>query len=138
MLKQARAGSIIVLLFLVSGLFQPAIAAPGDKYLQGYIDAMLRFELGLETVIVTVSDGEVTLDGIGNKDEQKRVKRRLLGIKGVNAVSLVGQEDSKLKKITSRRLLFTPAIADPRSPRFSASWHNYLGNNTLKDRKSVV
>ena len=124
MLKHARAGSIIALLFLASALPLPAFAASDDNYLRGYIEALLRFELNLEDVAVKVTDGAVTLDGINDKDEGQRVRQRLAGVKGVAYVSVVGENGGTPKKITRRRLLFTPAIADPRSPRFSAAWHN--------------
>ena len=134
-----------------------------DDYLKGYISALMEFELRRKNVGVQVRGGHVTLTGLDDDDGQRLTAMKLKTIPGVQAVSFglpttaapahaVTQVQTSAERTTSqprttgtrsladkwtKRLLFKPAIADPRSPRFAAAWHNYLGNSRLKNVGAV-
>jgi hypothetical protein len=129
----------------------PAKAEPYDDYLKGFISVLLRFELHQPDISVDVKSGHVSLAGLADNIRQAEVRQRLLTIDGVRGVTF---EKSNVQKIAragqpkvtnhtgiktkwSKRLLFAPAIADPRSPRFSAGLHNYLGNSKLSSVGTV-
>lgn len=135
-----------------------------DDYLKGYISALMEFELRRPNIAVQVQDGHVTLNGLDDDYSQRMAAMKLQTIQGVRVVSFgvsavaksvhiagtaaqsrpeetasqaVTSDDQATQDSWTKRLLFKPAIADPRSPRFAAASHNYLGNSRLKNVGAV-
>jgi hypothetical protein len=147
---------LAIFIFTTTVLAGSARADTSDDYLKGFISALMKYELHRQNVRVSVLNGDVTLHGIDDAYGQSRTRLKLQGLEGVRGISFGDNAKNSVAsakkmlppKITTRpemssedqwtkRLLFSPAIADPRSPRFSASWHSYLGNSRLSNVGSV-
>jgi hypothetical protein len=146
--------SATLALVLMTAFSVPAKAEPYDDYLKGFISVLLKFELHQPDISVDVKSGHVSLTGLAENTRQADMRKRLLAIDGVRGVTFGksnaqnvthntqpktrNQNNVVVDKIKwSKRLLFAPAIADPRSPRFSAGLHNYFGNNKLSSVGTV-
>ena len=127
-----------------------AKAEPHDDYLKGFISVLLKFELHQPDISVDVKSGHVSLAGLADSTRQADVRQRLLAVDGVrgvtfgktNVLNITPKASSRKVAMAGKykwpkRLLFAPAIADPRSPRFSAGLHNYFGNNKLSSVGTV-
>ena len=146
-------GAALALVF-VTAFSAPAKAEPYDDYLKGFISVLLKYEQHQANISVDVKSGHVSLAGLAENTSQADVRKRLFAINGVRGVTFgkanapnithnAQPKPANLKAATagkykwSKRLLFAPAIADPRSPRFSAGFHNYFGNNKLSSVGTV-
>jgi len=128
-----------------------AEASRDPAYLKGYADALLAHVLQLPTLRAEVKNGVAIIEDSLSAAVQKRIRSSLLKIDGIEnvkftteakfaktAAAVVAENTPAAKKKKwTRRLLFRPPIADPRAPRFSAGWQNYLGNNSLTNVGAV-
>jgi hypothetical protein len=145
----------LLLFTLLLALPAPARASLSDDYVKGYISALISLDPQLEDIKVEVTKGRAILTGF--KDDESRARtvnkwKKIADLKNVkflpetvpatklqrtgNNNDKAGAENPGEVKFT-RRLLFAPAIADPRSPRFSAAFNGYMGNNKLDNVASV-
>jgi hypothetical protein len=131
---------------------QAAWTAPDDAYLRGYAAAVLDRELHVSTASLRVENGVVALPAadVAGADRET-VRRALAGIPGVTAVRFMetGSPDETAREraatapatVEARTTrengllptgeLFSPLLADPRWPRFSAVYRNYLHDREL-------
>jgi len=134
-----------------------ASAAPGDDgYIEGYAAALLERELGRVPASLRVRNGVVTLQYSDLADaDRARVIPQLERIRGVVRVEVVeaGAQPTPPPVIVTREppkvfaeyqagllpgsVLFKPLIADPRWPRFGASWQHYIGDKHFSDLAAV-
>ena len=127
-----------------------------DSYVAGYATAVLERELDVKGSKITVKDGVITVEaaGLPQSDHEKIVKT-LAAIPGVSRVVVVElrqppatappaaspmpttaatptgpavESETPLRglEILPKGLLFSPLIADPRWPHFSASYQRFL------------
>ncbi|MDB5305163.1 MAG: uncharacterized protein JWM97_2712 [Phycisphaerales bacterium] len=142
----------------------PATAPPDDRFLAGYVAAVIERDFRLAPAIVSVDRGVVRViaKDLGAADRQ-RLLTSLQQIRGVSRVEIVeGQPASNpapANEVTpnpsgpgvetkaqprswtlfSSTSFFQPLVADPRWPNFSAAYDRYLtsGPQKLKDVGSV-
>jgi len=132
----------------------PSMAA-SDDYVKGYISALINLDPQLKNIKVDVTRGQATLRGFKEDENLAKTINKWQKITELeNVVFLTEPAPTTDQQVTSerqdvayigkpdyvkykKRLLFAPAIADPRSPRFSAGWQNYMGNNKLGSVGSV-
>jgi hypothetical protein len=139
------------------------VRPPDDRFLAGYIAAVLERDLHLGQAIVTVDRGvvRVTASDLG-ADDRQRVVAALKEIRGVTRVEIVeGQPSSNPAPanqvapnptgpgvetksqprpwaLFSNTTVFQPLVADPRWPNFSAAYDRYTSNHEkLQDVASV-
>ena len=150
--------SMLLLLLAVS----PAAAAPSDdSFIAGYAAAVLEREFSLKVPSLRVENGVVSLaaSDIATAD-RARVIAELERIRGVARVVVLepGAVPPLTQSITTTTttpaepprvltewqtgvfpggLLFAPLIADPRWPRFGASWQHYIDNKNFSDLAAV-
>ncbi|WP_142847699.1 DUF1207 domain-containing protein [Telmatospirillum sp. J64-1] len=118
----------------VALLTMAASPADGDSFLAGYVAAVLEREFGLPDQAVIVRDGVVFLE---EEAATEPVIRAVEGLRGVRAVEIAVQPDPPMPELLPDPpgegavreavllpggRLFEPLIADPRWPRFSASY----------------
>jgi hypothetical protein len=136
-----------VCLAVVLALVSVSGAAPrDDRYLAGYVAAVLERELGLPGDAALVQDGVVTIDRRRLGDAAVGdVVRRLSAIDGVtrvvvaegDAVQASAAAPAEEGVVLFPRSAFAPLVADPRWPRFSAAYQSYLGSGGLDDVTAV-
>jgi hypothetical protein len=149
--------SILILLLAVSH----AAAVPGDdSFIAGYAAAVLEREFSLTVPSLRVENGVVSLaaSDIATVD-RARVVAELEKIRGVARVVVLepGAVPPLTQSITTTTtpaepprvltewqagifpgsLLFAPLIADPRWPRFGASWQHYVGDKNFSNLAAV-
>lgn len=119
--------------------------ADDDRFLEGYVGAILEREIGIEDPIFEVRDGRVRVDLTGlSPAERDRVAAALAEVEGLDIEpadsSLNFAEGAELEEVLEmaattgalpRKPLFDPLIADPRDPRFSASLQFYDDESEL-------
>jgi len=135
--------AVLAAVFLTSIQTASAARQPAEQYRKGYVEAMLHHALGMPQASVSIVGSTVTVTVIGklNEAQESSVDTALRKIPWVRHVLFTpvlpsGIAGEKKGKWTNR-LLFSPPIADPRAPRFSASWQKYLGNNSLTNVGAV-
>ena len=136
---------VLVLLFATLGTAGPGWSASTpdptatDRFLAGYVTAVLEREFGLRGIDVPVSGGRLVLDPAQLEGaDSNAVVRSLESIEGLTvelaspdeqpAPAPTLEESQRLTAATGplpNNVLFNPLIADPRWPRFSASLHLY-------------
>lgn len=145
---------VVVLLVVEIESSRAATADPSstDRFLAGYATAVLEREFGLRNVEVRVQGGRMILDPAELEGaDQDAVTRSLEEIEGLS-VEIAGpdtaddlaptlEESQRLSAATGvlpNDTLFDPLIADPRWPRFSASFNAYDGDSDLGAVGSTV
>jgi Protein of unknown function (DUF1207) len=104
-----------------------------DRFLAGYVAAVLERDFGLPAVPVTVVDGQVRLhDRAFGRLERQQLTIALQALPGVRGVTFLeppvptaASEAAPILVLSPGRL-FEPLLADPRWPHFFASWHYYV------------
>jgi hypothetical protein len=104
-----------------------------DRFLAGYVAAVLERDFGLPAVPVTVVDGQVRLhDRAFGRLERQQLTIALQALPGVRSVTFleppvptVASKEAPILVLSPGRL-FEPLLADPRWPHFFASWHYYV------------
>ncbi len=147
--------SIVVVSVLV-GLaallsIHPAAAAPvNDEFIRGYATALLQRNFQTTVESLEVENGTIFLRGLDATDVVRdRIKSQLSSIQGVRQVviadspelQVVGKEPQitpELPAFLPRDLLFSPLLADPRWPHFSASYQRYVDGGQLKNVGSAT
>lgn len=148
--------AVLGLIFLIT----PFLISEGwayseeDRYIAGYAAAILEREMGLTQYALSVDNGVIKMDGRGVPPEMKqKIIAELNSIPGVTQVVfqdevpktgyMVGAgitENSLMKSEPGwfpKDPLFDPLLADPRWPRFSASYQNYRDNDEFDSIGSV-
>lgn len=162
-LRKAVFVHCLSVVFLVFGLLGAAFASTADdRFIAGYITAVLEREFNLHQIPVEVMEGVVRLpeDSLAGLDK-KRVIETLSAIKDVKEVHIFSSGQKNIpdpasaerptvpdagntdrtkpvehrsdSDILPRGRLFQPLIADPRWPHFSVAYHYYLDNTELKN-----
>jgi len=133
--------AVLAAVFLTSIQTASGARQPDGQYRKGYAEAMLHHVLDLPQTRVSIVGSTVTVIGKLDRADERKVDAALGKIKWIRHVLFAPQMPKKKypgkKKKWTKRLLYSPPIADPRAPRFSASWQNYLGNNSLTNVGSV-
>jgi hypothetical protein len=152
-----RASTIAVVLLVLSMMaLRPAVgraASPDDAYRAGYAAAVIERELGLEADTLQVEDGVLTLRVRDLDDETRaRLAEALATIPSLRRVRILGPDETPPPGANLARApaesgwdflppgdLFTPVLADPRWPHFSASYQHYVrsGNDELGNVAAV-
>jgi hypothetical protein len=135
---------------LTAALTLPCVVSAGteaDAYLQGYVSATLAPDQPPRTVLA-VRDGVVLLDRDAVRSEERsRIEERVEAIDRVRDVEWVASSDPRVRESQSlagtevaaaldpmeqdgfvvlpTSSIFEPLAADPRWPRFSASYQRY-------------
>jgi len=119
----------------------------GDRFLEGYVTAVLAREFPLDKVsVVEVRDGMVTLSAPALRGtELDRVTAVLTDVDGVAGVKVVDGENTVVTvsppapkpqeertSLLPKGLLFAPLLADPRWPRFSVSYRYFIDDKELE------
>lgn len=149
----------VIFLFM---LFSNTALAADDRFLMGYVSAVLEREFNLTPSSLNVEGGMVILNAEEIKDADRgQILDVLSGIQGVRSVKIVepGQrisdevfisdyqrtEEQKEKKLpekedegrkpvlAKKNRLFDPLIADPRWPHFSLAYQNYTSEEEFGD-----
>lgn len=131
--KHRHLSAAIAAIALLSTATQAQAARPDRQYLVGYAEAVLHQVLGLPGTRADVAKTTVNVSGELSDGDKARVRARLILIEGIEKVAF---PPTAVEKWT-RRLLFTPPIADVRAPRFAAAWQSYRGNNSLTNVGAV-
>ena len=101
--------------------------AQGDEFVRGYAAAILQRDFNITADAVSVTGGVVTVRADLSDAEGERLKTALGQISGVERVVLEpSQAQPSRWSWLPRREIFRPLIADPRWPRFSASYQQYI------------
>ncbi|MFP4516488.1 MAG: DUF1207 domain-containing protein [bacterium] len=136
----------MLVLVCASGHVFAATDSPGDEYILGYADALMKSEF-FGSVQIRVNDGMISFrsDDLSS-EEQRRLAQLLADIPGVKEVvpdsDPIPQDDApsvapNKKTLTEktdllpRTALFLPLLADPRWPHFAASYQYYLDEEEL-------
>jgi hypothetical protein len=132
-----------------------AAAPPDDRFLAGYVAAVLERELGVRGATVTVKDGLVTVSGAavaGRSGDVMSALRKVPGVAGVTVVAPVtsatpspvaesappgGEYRLPLGLLPSGHL-FAPLIADPKWPQFSLTYRRYFEYDEVKEAAAVT
>jgi hypothetical protein len=131
--------SVFLLLTLA---LAPTAGAEGvdgdDTYIRGYAGAVLQREFDVSAAAVSVQDGVVTIAADLSEPNLEKVRNVLMHIEGVREVR-IAEADSRPRGLAwlPRRTLFRAPIADPRWPRFSASYQRYINDHELKNVAAV-
>jgi len=122
-----------------------ARAERDDAFLAGYATAVIEREFGVRPARVEAHDGalRVELDAL-DPQERARLEPALLAIDGVGSLEVViaagaaapPAEGAGLELLPAGQL-FEPLLADPRWPRFSASFQRYVGDRELRNVAAV-
>jgi len=132
--------AVTFLLCLIS--FQSEAAQPDRQYLTGYAEAILHQVLGLRDTQLKIVGEKAVVSGNLSATQIESVcthLKKINGIEGVEFPSAKAAFSCSGKKIEkwTKRLLFSPPIADLRAPRFSAGWQSYRGNTSLTNVGAV-
>lgn len=129
-LRACRPLTIPALLFSTLTAQDPARE---DRFLAGYVAAVLERDFGLQAEPVTVIDGQVSLqDRAYGRLERQQLTIALQALPGVRSVTFVESGTTAAETagaptlVLSPGRLFEPLLADPRWPHFFASWHYYV------------
>lgn len=127
-----RIHDLTALTLLSICLLLPAAARADDNYLRGYVAAIVEREFDLTDDSVEVHRGAVTIRADLAEADAERLRILVSEIEGVTRVDVVSGDTRQLGFLwfpgTS---LFAPLLADPRWPRFSASYHYYIDDDEL-------
>jgi hypothetical protein len=118
-------------------------AGPDDAYVVGYATAILEREFSLKGVQVRFADGVVTLQG--DKWEETDKEKVAAALSKIPRVTRVAFQDGPSTPRADQRgwelfpdwRLFSPLLADPRWPHFSAAYKAYSGGDLLEKAASV-
>jgi hypothetical protein len=124
--------TILTFLFLPIALALPASARTDDDYLRGYVAAVVEREFELKSEAVEVRRGVVTIRADLSPADEERLRQVLLEVEGIRKVEVFSGETRRLGFTWfPGSSLFAPLLADPRWPRFSASYHYYIDDDEL-------
>lgn len=135
--QTARAGALAVGLLLLSSVS----AGASDDFIAGYASAILEHEFNVTGAAITVDDGAVVVvtKTLGKVDRGK-VESALRQIPGVTQVDFKEGDPASTPTVPAavqtsipeptskwlpRGFLFSPLHADPRWPRFTASYRQF-------------
>ncbi|MBI4583925.1 MAG: DUF1207 domain-containing protein [Planctomycetes bacterium] len=134
--------SLRVLAFLIWSIPSTVAAPLDDSFIAGYAAALLEREFNLRARSLIVKDGVITIraEDLAGVDRAK-VIRGLSGIPGAVRVEVVDGEEPPSVDLPvgwlPGRNLFSPLLADPRWPHFSAAYHYYIHDQELRNVGSV-
>ena len=148
----------VIAAVLTAALTLPGVVAAGteaDAYLQGYVSAVLA-PTQRSAVVLGVEDGRVLLDEERvRSDERSGVEQQVRTVEGVRGVEWVSRDDTRVRETTTlagtelsaierdgwellpEDSVFEDLTADPRWPRFSASYQGYRDDVELGKVGSV-
>lgn len=135
-------------LFMILVIINPASAAGGDSFLQGYITAVLEREFHISPESLNVRDGIVTFSSEQVADaDRERIVSAISGIQGVIHVEIKEPARDGVSAYTKTHdttqdrqgagndqgpeRLFSPLIADPLWPHFSVSYQYFTDDGGL-------
>ncbi|UCF94493.1 MAG: DUF1207 domain-containing protein [Desulfobacterales bacterium] len=151
--KSSSSPAVIAALIMLIFIFgRPTGAAQvSDEFIRGYATAVLGRDFQNMSVFFNVRRGVVYLSAPEISEvARERIRTTLSQIEGVQRVEIVdpaelpaegprteppGKEavEPEVPAFLPRGLLFTPLLADPRWPHFSASYQNYSDNDQLQN-----
>ena len=143
----------VVSLFAWGSTFIPSVQAaqPTDDFIEGYATAVVTMNFPGNVESISVENGVISIkNGRLSEEDKSSLSKTLSRIKGVVRVEFAqdkkhtvvantihGEEaailDADLPMFLPRTQLFKPLIADPRWPRFSASYQQYLKGDDLRN-----
>jgi Protein of unknown function (DUF1207) len=104
-----------------------------DRFVAGYVAAVLARDFGVANVPFTVRDGIVQLGARDfGRSERQQLSNALAALPGVRGVRFsppedaVGEPAAVATQFLSTGRLFEPLLADPRWPHFFATYDHYL------------
>jgi len=149
------------LFFLASPASDVWAAASDDAFVAGYATAVLEREFNVRAPSLRVKEGVITVtaEDLAGADREE-VLRRLSGIRGVRRVAVLGADPASTDPAATIALqpppadrgpgnvgptsdplpvgwlpeghVFSPLLADPRWPHFSASYQYYPNDKNLR------
>ncbi|UEM21533.1 DUF1207 domain-containing protein [Skermanella mucosa] len=162
--RHGLASAVCLVLSGTAGLTAASAQAPDDAFIAGYAAAIVQREFGLAASQVTVSGGVIQVDAEALASSAgPRLRTALAEIPGVTDVRVreaavppasapgpvLAQPPAAASaapatavvaqgaEILPRNNLFEPLIADPRWPRFSASYRYYLDDPDVEHAGAV-
>jgi hypothetical protein len=124
--------TILALPVLAMTWVLPASARADDDFLRGYVAAVVEREFGLKSEAVEVHRGVVTVRADISPADEERLRNVLLEVEGIRRVDVLRGATRRVGfTLFPGSSLFAPLLADPRWPRFSASYHYYIDDDEL-------
>jgi hypothetical protein len=124
--------TILAVLFLPIAIAPSASGRTDDDFLRGYVAAVVEREFGLKSEAVEVHRGIVTVRADISPADEERLRNVLLEVEGIRRVDVLRGATRRVGfMFFPGSSLFAPLLADPRWPRFSASYHYYIDDDEL-------
>ena len=116
---------------------KPGAGAEGsdEGFIRGYVAAILQREFKMTTPAVTVEGRLISVAGDMSDDDRQKLQA-ILDENGHGDYRVVVETVPWVEPFPGPSV-FRPLLADPRWPHFSAAYHYYIGDSTLKHAATV-
>ena len=125
--------AFIICCWLQSGA--AAESTEDESFIRGYVAAILQQEFKMAAPAVTVEGRLITIAGDLSDNDRKKLQA-ILDENGHGQYRLVVEDISSVEPFPGPSV-FSPLIADPRWPHFSAAYQYYLGDKALTHAAAV-